>query len=581
MKLKLTRDKKNVVVEYESAHEYKWLKEFPGLLQSGSTFYMPSKLHIVYNIYQRLRTQVKNLGIDEGVKQIVETPFKLPELPEDFKFITEPLVFQRIALRYLLAVDSGGLLLDPGMGKSKIVLDWIALKKFRRSLIICPKPLLFVWEDEISTHRHDKTFHTVKTTDPILEKEGILKAEITIINYSKAAILEPILAGCGFDFIHLDEFLIKDPTSSRTGVMTRLSEGIDYKCGGSGTLVNNSIEDIFAPIRYLERCLVGSYLGNFQKRYCVYSKPKKNDPRKITYVVGYQNHAEAKSILESCCIVMTKDEWLKLPPKTFHYIEVNPTPEQEEVYYDLVSNYACRIGGEVVTVDNPLVMLLKLQQISNGFLYQDIEAKPEEILLGTDAPNLKKKRKTHFFKEQPKIGALRKLLTETLPKERAIIWFNMDAEFQLIEKLLTELGIKHVTIRGGEKSTGEKVRTFNKDTTIKYALCQAKSVNYGITVLGSIEDEDIEPDAVLPRFNPEIHTEIFYSITHSLEVFLQQQDRIHRIGQKHPCSYYLLFSNTPSELALRKAIDDKMVLRKATLVDIALSIRENFQNTAA
>jgi SNF2 family DNA or RNA helicase len=79
---------------------------------------------------------------------------------------------------------------------------------------------------------------------------------------------------------------------------------------------------------------------------------------------------------------------------------------------------------------------------------------------------------------------------------------------------------------------------------------------------------------MMPNINPEVHTEIFYSMNFSLEVYLQQQDRIHRIGQKHVCEYYRIFANTTVEHQIRKAAIDKMSIREELLVDIAHKLRE-------
>jgi SNF2 family DNA or RNA helicase len=145
----------------------------------------------------------------------------------------------------------------------------------------------------------------------------------------------------------------------------------------------------------------------------------------------------------------------------------------------------------------------------------------------------------------------------------------MEAEYQQIKAMLDEEGMSYMTIKGGESKTGEKVRLFNRDPSIQWLVCQAKSVNYGITVLGTtlekMEDSDLE---VFPSIAPEVHTQVFYSLNFSLEVYLQQQDRIHRLGQKHVCDYYRIFANTPVEKRIREAIENKMSLKLDMLVDV-------------
>ena len=100
-------------------------------------------------------------------------------------------------------------------------------------------------------------------------------------------------------------------------------------------------------------------------------------------------------------------------------------------------------------------------------------------------------------------------------------------------------------------------------------------MNYGITILGTtmekLEDANFE---MFPGISPSVHTQIFYSCNFSLEVYLQQQDRIHRIGQTKDCDYYLLWLNTNVEMTIRKALVDKLFLRKEMLVDIAEKLRD-------
>jgi SNF2 family DNA or RNA helicase len=485
--------------------------------------------------------------------------------------------YQLIALRYLFTVGSGGLLLDPGMGKSKVVLDYIWLMKFKKTIIVCPKALLFVWEDEIAIHRPELTYHVIGSMDWEKELPSVEKADVTILNYTKAVTLKNELSKVGYEFIHLDEFLIKDPKTDRTKSLTELGRRINHRCGGSGTLINNTVMDVFCPVRYLEPSLVGNNYKNFFDVHAVTVIPKSGENQRAQ-VVAFKGKDIARSILDSCCIVMTKDKWLKLPRKNFHDISVQMKDDQREAYYSLLSNYITSVNGTIIEVDNPLVMMSKLYQISNGFVYHTPKEEEEEEIRDLVADDPKKKRKktkrtTLFFKENAKIEALRKVVTETIKGRRAIIWFNMEAEYSMIKAMLEEEGQTFITIKGGEKATGGKVRTFNNDPSISWLVCQAKSVNYGITVLGTnlekLEESDYE---VFPGISPEVYTQVFFSMNFSLEVYLQQQDRIHRLGQKHECDYYRIFCNSPVEKRIRSAIEDKMTLRYDMLVDVAESL---------
>lgn len=598
MRIKFNQNKTKVYFINDDAKEYKFLMNYPAFLREGPYFFVPSKWAVVRNVFMRLRNDMAKStkwAIDKDVHEFINEKPKLREIPESFKFFTEPMDFQRIALRFMYTVGSGGILLDPGMGKSKVTLDYIALMEFKKVIIVCPKPLLFVWEDEIGIHRPDLNFYTVKTTDWEKEKEGILSKQVTIINYNKAITFASELAGIGYDYIHLDEFLIKDPKTERTKELTKLSKTIQYRSGGSGTLINNSIMDVYCPVRFLEPSLVGGNYSHFLDRHAVKVAVKRGEDSSVRAIVAFKGMDIARSILESCSIVMTKEEWLKgkIPEKQFHDVYVSPSPEQKEVYDSLMRNYIAEFKGEFIEIDNPLVMLSKLYQVSNGFLYKadkdETEMKNGDAMAVNDMDELlqdnprkrRPKRKTLFFEEQPKVEALRQIVCDKIPERKAIIWFNMSAELELIEAMLIKENKSYEVIKGGEANIGKKVRRFNADPSIQYLVCQAKAVNYGITVLGTtvekLEEEDNEFE-IMPNINPEVHTEIFYSMNFSLEVYLQQQDRIHRIGQKHVCDYYRIFLNTSIEHQIRKAAIDKMSIREEMLVDFAHKLRETDSN---
>lgn len=584
MRIAFNGSKDRVLFLHDDAKEYKWLFNFPAFLKDGPSFYLPAKVQVLHNVVQRLKKAKRTLRMDKDVYEFLQAPFVLRTIPASFKFHTSPMDYQHIALRYLYTVGSGGLLLDPGMGKSKVVLDYIFLMGFKKTLVVCPKALLFVWEDEIAIHRPELTFYTVRSTNWEAESGPASLSNVTLINYTKAVELRAELEQMGYDFIHLDEFLIKDPKTSRTQALTKLATKINYKCGGSGTLINNTIMDVFCPVRYLEPSLVGGNYKNFFDRHVVTVMGKPSDTGvQRAQVVGFKGSDEARSILESCCIVMTKDKWLKLPKKTFHDIIVPMGEDQKIAYYSLLRNYITVVNNVAIEVDNPLVMMSKLYQISNGFVYhtppEELQEEVDELVCDDTKKKKKKSRRTTiYFDHSPKVEALRKLLTETIPTKRAIIWFNMEAEYEQIAAMLNKEGQSYLTIKGGESKTGEKVREFNNNPSISWLVCQAKSVNYGITVLGTslekLEDSEFE---LPPNISPEVFTQVFFSMNFSLEVYLQQQDRIHRLGQKHECEYYRIFSNSPVEKKIRDAIGDKMSLRKEMLIDIAEKLREETQ----
>ena len=543
------------------------------------------------NLYSRLfRKFGKKLKVSPEVSELLAGDIPIAKLPESFKFHTTPEKAQEIALRFAYTFKNIGLLLEPGMGKTKVALDYMFLENFKDPIVVCPKPLRFVWADEAATHRPELRPYIVATTDFDKELKQYRESgcNVVVVNYNKAVTLSKRLAELNPEAIIVDEGLIKDPTTERTEALTWLSKlsSVRGRVVMSGTLINNSPADMFAPTRFLEPSLVGNSFWNFNKEYAHYVESRGENARKI--LVAYKRIPEIRSILEATSIVMRKSEWLNLPEKVFHDVEVDMGDSQREMYYDLLQNFVCTLpSGVTVSTDSILTTLIKLVQISNGFVY--LPAENEDLSFNIDWDDMfssegagnkklkvtgkgsrsKKAREVYYFEEQPKLDALVKLLREDLVKERAVVWYNMTGERTLIETRLQQEGIEYLCIFGGDKEIPQKIRAFNTNPRYKLLLCQAKSINYGVTILGTkVEenDEDVEEEAV-PALNPEVFNEIFYSLNFSLEVYLQQQDRIHRIGQRNTCHYWRLIAKSPIEDRVVKALDSKLSCNQEMLVD--------------
>lgn len=635
MKLSFTPDRRNVQFIPETTAEDTILTVFPALYKVRGERWAPAFPSILQNIVGRLKKKLKT-PIQTSEKEIVDLLRQEPtllQLPESFKYHTNPLEHQELALRFLYTRGGGGLLLDPGLGKTKVVLDYIALMGFKKSLIVCPVALRHVWIDEVATHRPDLTIHVMASTNwnrslisarQRVEKwekirddleEGTDKwkrarsnvkaaerevenipaaraadlaaaeaADIIVINYNKATIDTDLVAhgiptGVDFlsknmkiDFVALDEALIKTHNSARTRDLLKLASVVPYRVIMSGTLINNTALDAFAPIRFLQPALTGMAYGKFDQHYGIKIKPR-GKSFEVTIGVSKANVQEIREILESCSIVMRKEDWLQLPQKNYHPIRFEMSDIQKAMYSGLVSNYVYALpNGEIVSVENGLGMLSKVQQIANGFLYyKEQEDDYLDVLFGGEKKE--SPRQTYLFDEQPKLAELGKLMDGPIAGRKFILWYNCQAEHALLTRFLDERGVSHLSVRGGTKDTGAIVRQFNTDPSITVMVCQAKAVNYGITVLGK-DPEALEGiDEVLPEFSTRVYTHVFYSLNYSLEVYLQQQDRSHRIGQTHEVDYYILLAECEAEEQVYQALQNKMLIRESILVDFSKRLK--------
>src|ERR1022692_89144 len=173
----------------ENNRELKFLGSFPGLLTEGTNFFSPCKHRIVSNLYSRISKHIKleDIKYTPYIHKIISNGFDLLELPDSFAFHTNPLNHQLQALKFLYTLGSCGLLLDPGLGKTKIILDYIFLMGFDKAIIVCPKPLLNVWPEEASKHRPElyEGMYVIQSTDWDKEKEKIDSSQVLVLNYDK------------------------------------------------------------------------------------------------------------------------------------------------------------------------------------------------------------------------------------------------------------------------------------------------------------------------------------------------------------------------------------------------------------
>lgn len=592
------------VVPENATERYK-LVAFPAFLRVKKKYLMRKSPRVVKNILPRLKViHPGKIPIPKQCFEMYQSQETLLDIPSDFPWVNRPFPHQELALRFLYTNGGGGLLLEPGLGKTFVVLNYIKLMNFSKSLIICPKALLFVWEDEVAEHRPDLTVHVLKSTtwDKKIEsaqkrfdkwsseyeetgdkkaksnmmsaKRALVKlpqerdadlaaaeaADIIVVNYDKVTTGVKQLMDYNFDFMAVDEGLIKDPSTFRTKAITKISTKVPFKTIMSGTLINNGPLDAYAPVRFLEPSLVGTAYSRFEE---YYAHIVNNRGRRFAAGVPGKHIAEIRTILEASSIVMTK-EWLDLPGKNFHVHKIKMSPQQEDCYFDLQSNYYTEIGGSPVEVENGLTLAGKLNQICNGFVYnREFESSLASLWGDTEEKGERKTLSIPNYK-----GDKFRELVRANSDRKVIVWYNYTAELDQIKAILDEEKTSYSVISGGCKNTGDVVRGFNNSGTKQVLVCQAQAVNYGITVLGK-NPEDLDGNVeILPDFSTRCKTQIFWSLSYSLERFIQQQDRIHRIGQTEDCDYHILQTEDSIETYIWECLADKKSVNEQVLIDI-------------
>ncbi|WP_330375823.1 C-terminal helicase domain-containing protein [Peptoclostridium acidaminophilum] len=132
--------------------------------------------------------------------------------------------------------------------------------------------------------------------------------------------------------------------------------------------------------------------------------------------------------------------------------------------------------------------------------------------------------------------------------QKLVIIARFVPELNAICRLLDKKGVRHSLIMGGVKNRDEQVSQFQNDPNVPVFVGQIATAGLGITLTAA-------------------STMVFYSLDYSMSNFEQTKARIHRAGQRMPCTYiYLTATGTVDEKVL-KALKNKANLAKMLVDD--------------
>ena len=284
------------------------------------------------------------------------------------------------------AMRSGGCALLMEMGTGKTITS-IAITgalsnagRIRRVLIVAPLSILGVWEEEFQKFAAFP-YALAVLTGPGSRKLDILRhmtgavLQVVVVNYESAWRMEKDLAAWRPDLIIADEgHKIKTHNIAASKAMHRLGAKAGYRLLLTGTVITNKAIDVFSQFKFVNPAIFGQSFYAFRSRYFD--------------MVGYGNHtpvlkksmeAELTEKLHSISFRATKAECLDLPETTDVIRQVELEPAALRVYRGLVKESYAELSSGEVTAPNILTRLLRLSQLTGGFIGNDETAAVEQI----------------------------------------------------------------------------------------------------------------------------------------------------------------------------------------------------------
>ena len=240
---------------------------------------------------------------------------------------TAPLPHQLEAIEFLVKTPAAALFDEQGVGKTKEVIDaTIAIlkqKKADAALIICPKTLMYTWQNEIKKH----SYLVPVAIDGSGKSKGykfLSFANIYILNYegvkAELEIIKLLLETQKFIIVLDESQRIKNPDSQTFEAINRIKKLSVRRYILTGTPVANNAQDLWAQFYFLDD---GKTLG---KDFNTFKKDYK------TSGISKDKLIELRSKIQSISIRRLKDNVLELPEKIFQTILVELSPEQNKIY---------------------------------------------------------------------------------------------------------------------------------------------------------------------------------------------------------------------------------------------------------
>lgn len=440
-----------------------------------------------------------------------------------------PWAHQRAAFEFALNRSGSLLALDMGCGKSAVAI-WLAYTwACKRALVACPLSVMPVWPRQIEEHWPVSTEVPIISmlTGSVKEKTSVAKHAhahyaarpvIFVINH-ESVWREPFRSfalSVPWDLTIVDEcHLAKQPGGKFSMFLARLRDCSRRRLGLTGTPMPHSPLDIYAQARFLDPSIFGTSFTRFRARYAIMGGYQGHQ------VIGFQNQGELARKLDLFTFRVKASDVLDLPPFQHITIPVTLQPTERETYVRLERLMVAEVEAGTVTAANALVKLLRLAQVTGGFVATD------------DGP-------TQALGES-KYLALCDLLEDLPAHEPVVVFARFHHDLDMIHTAAERAGKTSSELSGRVN----ELATWQAGSTDVLAV-QEQSGGVGI-------------DLTRARYC------IYFSASWNLGAHEQSLARVHRPGQTRPVFYYHLVATGTVDETVNEALRAKKNVVEAVL----------------
>lgn len=520
------------------------------LLKDGRTSFQDSPRNLAL-----VQSKFPNLDIELPNQAAVNQHKILMPRGNSYLFKTNPFgKYQMDALTLCQNEEYYALFMEQGTGKT-----WVAINKASAHwmggeisgvLIIAPNGVHRQWLDQLEQHLgsiHGKPIeYTAKYWDgkinPFSFRHDKSKMEWFCTTFSSLRSKAGKLAVSHFLKRHADELMvvvdesqcIANIGSQQTQNTIDIGQHARYRLILSGTPIPKSPEDEWTQSLFLDESIFGHrYVTTFRREYGIMVKGE---------VIKWRNLEEFREKMQPHCYRITKADALDLPPKVYDKFRFDLHPEQRKHYLELKRNFLTKVKtGEIVTVQNAAVLLMRLQQIASGTLINEDKTK-------FDLPNARKQALSDLLQKFAN-GA----------EDKILIWCRFRQDILDVVDVCQSIGDGYVcTLHGNmdEAWRNRSVDSWMNDPNAKYLVANPAVGGMGLNLQG------------------ECKTVIYYTNSFNSVERWQSEDRVHRIGTKDSILYVDLIANNTIDEKILANLKEKKDLASMLLGDIVQLVED-------
>lgn len=237
----------------------------------------------------------------------------------------------------------------------------------------------------------------------------------------------------------------------------------------TGLPLSQGPQDFYSQGRFIRMYSGTSYYA-YRGKYC------KMGGFKSKKIVGVKNFEQLTAEIKGNSFIAKRRDWGNQTPASYFTVKTTLTAEQKRLYTEIDNEFVTLLeDGTEISADQVMGKLMKMQQISSGFVYTE-DGKAIEIM---------DPRKT------PKMTRLIELLEDEIPGKLVVPFHYAKSGDMLLETLAK---YNPATIRGdawmrtnSRDAMSEKAR-FNRDPSSRVMVLQIAAGKYGHDLSGVEQD---------------------------------------------------------------------------------------------